>query len=312
MFAGTTLLSAVGNRVHEADLTHTTSSTLPVEALFPITQLALSPSGGGAHLLAIDAQGHGLLINRHRRVILHRIKFRSPVACARFSPDGAYFAVAAGRVLQVWRTPALRKEFAPFALHRAYGGSSDDITCLAWSTDGSLVAAGSRDLATRVYSRDPLAGYLPPALGGHREPLVGAFFDGMLGGAGAGAGPAALSRGIVVVGAAGALPNGPLSLLPSDVGAGGKVLYTLSRDGALFVWVLTASAAAAGGAAHGGAASKARGASAGSWSLAAKHYFCQDGAKLTCCDYHPGTGEISRPEPSCCSSSHGGERERLN
>jgi periodic tryptophan protein 2 len=64
-----------------------------------IATLCLSPDGG--LLLAVDSDGRALLINRRRRVLLHRFSFKGPVAAARFSPDGAYIAAAVGRLLQV-------------------------------------------------------------------------------------------------------------------------------------------------------------------------------------------------------------------
>lgn len=69
-----------------------------------IRTLCLSPDG--RLLLAIDEDGRALLINRRRRVLLHRFAFKAPVAAARFSPDGRFIGAAVGRLLQV--RPALR------------------------------------------------------------------------------------------------------------------------------------------------------------------------------------------------------------
>ena len=306
VFAGTTLLSCVGSRVQETDLAGASSSTLPCEAQRPLQCLAAAP--GGAQLLAFDDEGRGLLINRRRRVILHRMRFKvrnrlyvslslvpaptavtllslnllrplcaslpragqAPVACARFSPCGRFFAVAVGRLMQVWATPQLSKQFAPFRLHRTYGGAFDNVSCLAWSADSAWLATGSRDLAARVLTREPIPGYVPPMLSGHREPLAGVFF----------------------------------------AGASPRELITVSRDGALFYWTREASpgevpggslahgaapenddgsaAAAAGPLSRGapgpagGAGGKGRVAAMGSWVLAAKHFFLQREAKLTC------------------------------
>ena len=64
-----------------------------------IRTLALSPDG--AILFAIDQDGKSLIINKQRRVLLHHFSFKSPVAAAKFSPNGAFIACAVGRVLQV-------------------------------------------------------------------------------------------------------------------------------------------------------------------------------------------------------------------
>ena len=50
----------------------------------------------------------------------------------KFSPDGDFLAVAAGRKLQVWHSPSRRREFTPFSLHRTYAGHHDDIRGVAW------------------------------------------------------------------------------------------------------------------------------------------------------------------------------------
>lgn len=64
-----------------------------------IRTLCLSPDG--VLLLSIDEDGRALLINRRRRVLLHHFSFKSPVAVAKFSPDGRYIAAAVGRLVQV-------------------------------------------------------------------------------------------------------------------------------------------------------------------------------------------------------------------
>jgi periodic tryptophan protein 2 len=110
---------------------------------------------------------------------------------------------------QVWRTPGLVKEFAPFQLHRTYGGCHDSTTCVDWSADSRWLVAGSKDLTVRVWSREPVEGYRPPTLAGHRESVVAVFF--------AEGGPHADD------------PQCTASRAPSTV-------YTLSRDGALFHW----------------------------------------------------------------------------
>lgn len=76
----------------------------------------------------------------------------------------------------MWRTPALAKEFAPFALHRTYGGPFDDLTCVDWSADGTWLICGGKDLTCRVFSLDPIEGYEPPTLSGHRDRVVAAFW----------------------------------------------------------------------------------------------------------------------------------------
>ncbi|KAK9845761.1 hypothetical protein WJX81_001752 [Elliptochloris bilobata] len=259
---GTELLSAVGNRVSQVDLTASVSSTLPFECAKQIRTLCLSPGGG--LLLAIDEDGRALLINRHRRVLLHHFSFKASVAAARFSPDGKFIAAAVGRLLQVWRTPGVGKSVAPMQLHRTYGGCHGDIAALDWSADSQWVAVASKDLTARVFSLDPIEGYRPPTLAGHRAALVGVFFAH-----------------------------------PDPAAAPPRVdLLTASRDGALLCW--TYERGAGGGGALRGAkrrrgeddAAAAPAFAGGTWRLAAKHFFNQRGARLSAVDYHGPSGML--------------------
>jgi periodic tryptophan protein 2 len=68
--------------------------------------LAVSPDG--ELLLSVDKDGRALLVSRVRRVLLTHFSFKGPVACARFSPDGRYVAVAVGRLVQVCAYSARR------------------------------------------------------------------------------------------------------------------------------------------------------------------------------------------------------------
>lgn len=84
---------------------------------------------------APPVDGRALLVNFPRRVVLHHFNFKKPVFALEFSPDNRYFAVSHGNHVQVWHTPALRREFSPFVLHRTYTGFQSDVTCLDWTSD---------------------------------------------------------------------------------------------------------------------------------------------------------------------------------
>ena len=49
---------------------------------------------------------------------------------AQLAGHDASVLLAAGRLVQVWATPALERSFTPFALHRTFGGHGDDATLL--------------------------------------------------------------------------------------------------------------------------------------------------------------------------------------
>ena len=166
---GGSLLSPVGNRVTVFDLENSKSVTLPAENSKNISCIALSPSA--TILITIDEDGRALLINYRRGVVLNHFNFKSQVEALEFSPCGKYFAVTHGKQVQVWATPSLQREYAPFVLHRTYTGHYDDVRCLDWAPDSQTFMSGSRDLTARIYSLNPAAGY-PKMLSGHRDCVI--------------------------------------------------------------------------------------------------------------------------------------------
>ncbi|EED95425.1 WD40-repeat protein [Thalassiosira pseudonana CCMP1335] len=172
---GNSLLSPVGNRIQVLDLLHHSCRTLPFEARSNIRRIALSPDD--RLLIVVDVNHHALLVNYHRGVILHRFSFKKPVRDMKFSPDGSKFAVSAGKHVQVWFTPGVRREFAPMVLHRKYTGLSGDATTLDWSSDSSILMGGGKDCQARVWTVDTVKDYKPWLLVGHKKPLVGVHFE---------------------------------------------------------------------------------------------------------------------------------------
>eukprot|EP00775_Hariotina_reticulata_P006700 gene6700-6923_t len=288
---GAELLSPVGNRVSQVHLTHSIGQTLPFENLTQIRTLCLSPDG--QLLLSVDDAGRALLVARQRRVLLHHFSFKGPVAAAAFSPDGKFIAAAVGKLLQVWHSPGYEKQLMPLHLHRTYGTCHDTITALDWSSDSQFIAVASKDLTARIYSLNPIPGFKPPTLSGHKDSLVGVFFT-----------------------AQSTHHASELAGLPP------VVLYTASKDGALFGWALVpgraqaAAAAAAGsgggdggggggdgggggggsgvadGSANGSPAEQRPSLAEGTWSLTIKHFFMQRGARLSAVDLHKPSGVL--------------------
>lgn len=231
----------------QIDLTQSTSSTLPFENGHQVRTLALSPDG--RLLVSIDVEGRALVINRRRRALLHHFSFKDRVRSAAFSPDGAFLAVAVGRLVQVWRAPELRKSVAPLALHRTYGQAHADVTVLAWSPCSTWLAAGAEDLVVRPLSLNPIQGYRVPSLMGHRAPTVAVQFS------------SAAQRE-----AAGLLG------LPTPH------LWTLAQDGALYTWTYEGGGAEEDHAGDGGGAEgphQSHEFYGGHWRLASKYYFNQ-------------------------------------
>jgi periodic tryptophan protein 2 len=172
--SGTSLLSPVGNRLSLFDLSAGTSRTYDFECRADIRFLALTSDD--RLLLVVDEGNHALLVNLARGAVLHRFAFKKRVRCVTFSPDDRHFAVSYGKHVQVWVTPALRREVAPFVLHRTYTGQHEDVVMVRWTPDSRFFVAASKDNTARVFSLDTTDGFEPTTLAGHRAPLVGAFF----------------------------------------------------------------------------------------------------------------------------------------
>ncbi|KAK4735995.1 hypothetical protein R3W88_010256 [Solanum pinnatisectum] len=282
------LISPIGNRVAVTDLIKSETITLPSQSSTNLRRIAASPDG--VFLLAIDENNRCLFINLLRRAVLHHITFKHPVAAAKFSPDGQLIAVAAGKLLQIWRSPGFRKEFFPFELIRTFTDCNDRITSLDWSPDSGYVLAGSKDLTARLFCLKKSTKYIKPFLFlGHRDVIVGAFF-----------GTDKKTNKVCRV-------------------------YTISRDGAIFSWGYSemdgnfdepslASEPESPGTPEQGQGNNAEGDSDSrvkkrknfdgkddtldlddrfqlhklKWELIKKDFFMQAPAKLTACDYHRG------------------------
>ncbi|PHT47229.1 hypothetical protein CQW23_11437 [Capsicum baccatum] len=276
------LISPVGNRVSITDLIKSETVTLPSQSSTNLRRIAASPDG--IFLLAIDENNRCQFINLPRRAVLHRITFKHPVADAKFSPNGKFIAVAAGKLLQIWRSPGFRKEFFPFELIRTFTDCNDGITSLDWSPDSDYLLAGSKDLTARLFCLKKSTKYSKPFLFlGHRDVVVGVFF-----------GTDKKTNKVCKV-------------------------HTVSRDGAIFTWLCSEMDGDFGEPESPGTPEKGQGNNeeGGSdkrvkkrknfdgkdgaldledrfqlhklkWELIKKDFFMQDKAKTTACDYHRG------------------------
>ena len=172
---GTSVLSPVGNRVTQFDLKNNKSTTFPFQNRKNISRICLSPSGD--LLISVDEDGRLVLVNLYRKVVLQYMNLKLPVKDIRFSPDGSLIAVTHDRTLDIWYSPTKVKKFASFQRFNSFRGHSDKITCIDWSSDSEFVATGSSDMTVRVFSLRRTHGYRPMRLAGHRNRLVGCFFE---------------------------------------------------------------------------------------------------------------------------------------
>ena len=172
---GNSILSPVGNRVTQFDLKNNKSTTFPFQNRKNISRIAISPNGD--LLLSVDEEGRLILVNLYRKVALQHINLKLPVKDIKFSPDAAFIAVTHDRVLDIWHSPSKVKKFASFQRFRSFRGHSSKITCIHWSSDSEFVATGSSDMTIRVFSLHKTHGYRHMRLAGHRNTLVGCFFE---------------------------------------------------------------------------------------------------------------------------------------
>lgn len=192
---GTQLLSPVGNRISCFDLVKNTSFTFSYEHRKNIACIGLNRQG--TLLLSVDVDGRAILVNFRSRVVLHHFNFKDRVQDLQFSPDGRYFAIAASRFIQVWKTPDVTedRQFQPFIRYKTYAGHHDDVLSVTWSNDSRFLLTGSKDMSARVFSLHSEEKDVAMTLAGHRDYVVRAFFD-----------------------------------------QSQETIYTVSKDGALFQW----------------------------------------------------------------------------
>lgn len=147
-----------------------------------INCIDLNPQGN--LLLSVDEDGRAILTIVPRRISIYHFSFKSPVTALAFSPTGLQFIVGLGRKIQAWRTPSTpgtnsdgELDFAPFVLHREYGGHFEEVQNLSWSSDSRFFVSASKDMTARIWSLDPEEGFEPTVLSGHREAVKSAWFS---------------------------------------------------------------------------------------------------------------------------------------
>ncbi|XP_015588288.1 periodic tryptophan protein 2 homolog [Cephus cinctus] len=173
---GNSVISPVGNRITIFDLKNNKSSTLPVESRFNYTTLDMSHDG--YTLVAVNEEGEAHVISMVSRMIIHKLRFKKKVRALKFSPDGKHFAICKESNVFVYNIPGLQiGQFNPFCMERVFHAAIDDTTCIDWSFDSKLIAVGSKDTTTKLYSLEKLADFRVYSLGTHSDTIVGCFFE---------------------------------------------------------------------------------------------------------------------------------------
>lgn len=211
---GKTLLSPVGNRISVFDLINNTSFTFEYQHRKNIQRIALNTQN--TLFLSVDTDGRAILVNFKSKQVLHYFNFKSKeIHDIQFSPDGKFFAIAAGRFLQIWKLSSFSetssnafeddddtsvtnyndRQFSPFVKFRNLSGHFNDILSITWSKDSRFLLTTSKDMTTRVWSLSSKEINAKTSLSGHRDYVLNAFFNSTQ-----------------------------------------SVIYTISKDGALLQW----------------------------------------------------------------------------
>ncbi|XP_058920761.1 periodic tryptophan protein 2 homolog isoform X1 [Kogia breviceps] len=172
---GNSVISPVGNRVTVFDLKNNKSNTLPLATRYNIKCVGLSPDGRLA--IIVDEGGEALLASLVCRAVLHRFHFKGAVHSVSFSPDGRKFVVTKGNLAQMYHAPGRKREFNAFVLDKTYFGPYDETTCIDWTDDSRCFAVGSKDMSTWVFGAERWDNLIYYALGGHKDAIVGCFFE---------------------------------------------------------------------------------------------------------------------------------------
>ncbi|XP_053680836.1 periodic tryptophan protein 2 homolog [Anopheles nili] len=173
---GYSVISPVGNRITIFDLKNNKSTTLSIESQYNYTAIDLSPNG--CLLVAVNEIGEAQMVSMISQTTIYRHKFRSEVKHMRFSPDGQYFAACVDSAVLVFMTPGDSTGlYGSFVVHRAYEIGFDETVFLDWAPNSKVLAIGSRDNTVRLQNVALLKTFRPFVLGGHREAIVGCFFE---------------------------------------------------------------------------------------------------------------------------------------
>lgn len=166
----------ISQKINGKSFSSNKSHTLSLESEYNYTALDLSPNG--CILVAVNEAGEAQMISMISRTVIHRYKFKGEVKYLRFSPDGKFFAASVNNAVLVFRAPGeLSGTYNSFVIQRAFEIAYDETTFIDWACNSKILAVGSKDNSVRVQGVEFLNNFRPFILGGHRDGIVGCFFE---------------------------------------------------------------------------------------------------------------------------------------
>lgn len=203
-------------------------------------------------LLSVDIDGRAILVNYKSHKVLHHFNFKEPVRDLKFSNDSTHFAVATTRFVQVWKTPDVTKD-RQFAPFVRH----------------RVYAGHFADVVSLTWSRDSRF------VISTSKDLTAKLFS---------LSSAEASTAMTFAGHKD-------TVVKAFFNATQEVIYSVSKDGALFQWEYTKRRSEDSEHSDDSESETEQDPSAMGWRITAKHYFFSE-AKVKCAAFHEASSML--------------------
>ncbi|OBA21711.1 WD40 repeat-like protein [Metschnikowia bicuspidata var. bicuspidata NRRL YB-4993] len=207
-------------------------------------------------MLSVDEDGRGVLVNFVSRVVLHHFNFKGVVHDLQFSNDGHFFAVALDRFVQIWKTPDYTED-RQFAPFVRYRNYAGHFSDV-------ISVTWSQDSRFVISTAEDMTTRIFSL---HSEDKEAAM----------------------------TMSGHRDYVMRAFFNETQEIIYTLSKDGALFQWEYIAVDELSSEDEDEGMESdsdaeditpKAEKSDGAQWRIVSKHYFHMEGTKVSCADFH--------------------------
>nr|UXY87264.1 guanine nucleotide-binding protein beta SU like protein [Cryptomonas sp.] len=106
-----------------------------------------------SRILIIDSSNLLIMVNIKNNKIISKMILARRCQYIKCSPMGRYFAIGAGRKIEIWKFSSLRLSCqCIFQLSRVYNAHYSDISTIDWSSDGKFFISLSLDKTIKIFS----------------------------------------------------------------------------------------------------------------------------------------------------------------